>query len=287
MRADLRYLFASVAVTAAFTFFALAFPTMSRLFTIPGAVACFVVTVYFVWPEIRDFHKNRQKRVIALIGMIVCSIGFAGFAAFYFWPQGTEAAVEASPLDGAIQITSDLSQYPTTIPQNKIFEFQLNNNFMFEGSAFLSWSLPAGAPLPRDPAASPTSGIRLRISNYGKTAIINMRATFPIQFRAIEKIENGIKSGGIVKSATATTNPFSLGPGDFVDIYAMNYSTDAFAEVMIPETAQGFAPGSAKQETFKLIPPITLGMGLLPFVPKSPPVLPPPIPLPPSMQEKR
>ena len=57
MRADLRYLFASVAATAAFTFLALAFPNMSRLFTIPGAIVCFIITVYFIWPEIRDFHK--------------------------------------------------------------------------------------------------------------------------------------------------------------------------------------------------------------------------------------
>ena len=59
--ADLRYLFASVAATAAFTFFALAFPDMSRLLTIPGAIACFGLTLYFLWPEIRDFHKNRQS----------------------------------------------------------------------------------------------------------------------------------------------------------------------------------------------------------------------------------
>ena len=97
MRADLRYLFASVAATAAFTFLALAFPNMTRAFTIPGAMVCFILTMYFIWPEIRDFHKNRRKRVIVLIGMIACAIGFSGFAAFYFWPAAEVPAGPSGP----------------------------------------------------------------------------------------------------------------------------------------------------------------------------------------------
>jgi hypothetical protein len=283
MRADLRYLFASVAATAAFTFLALAFPNMTRSFTIPGALACFVLTVYFIWPEIRDFHKNRRKRVIALIGMIICALGLAGFAALYFWPQQSEIVAEGSPLDGAIQITGDPSQYPTVLPQNKIFELQLNNRFTTEGGAFLGWSLPAGSPLPsRDPSIAPSNGVRLRVSNYGKLASINMRVAFPVDFRAVIRTQTGTSSGDIVKSTTLTTNPFSIGPGELVDIYAMNYSTDAFATVVIPQTAQGFAPGSDKQETFKLIPPFLGGMSMPPFVPKSPPA-----PSPPNKQGKK
>jgi len=191
MRADLRYLFASVAATAAFTFFALAFPNMTRAFTIPGAIACFILTVYFIWPEIRDFHKNRQKRVIALVGMIVCAICFAGFAAFYFWPGKAEApAIEASPLDGAIQISCENSGYPTVVPPNKMYELQLNNRFTNDGGSFVWWTFPAGTTLPtRDQAISPIDGQRCRISNYGKIAIINAIVTFPVDFRAVDKME--------------------------------------------------------------------------------------------------
>jgi hypothetical protein len=287
MRADLRYLFASVAATAAFTFFALAFPNISRLFTTPGAVACFILTVYFLWPEIRDFHKNRQKRVIALIGMIVCTFGFAGFAAVYFWPHLTEVAAETSPLDEIIQISCDPSQYPITVPQNKIFELQLNNHFMTDGGAFLSWTLPTGATMPvRDPSSTPSFGLRLRISNYGKVAIVNTTVTFRVEFMAVEKIENGTKSGDVQKSVALTTLPFSIGPSEFVDIYAMNYSVDAYVQVSIPATAQGFAVGSGKRDTFKLISPLHAGMGIPPFAPKSQPTSAPPTPSPPSKPGK-
>jgi hypothetical protein len=228
-------------------------------------------------------RRGAKKRMVPLVGMIVCGIAFLGFASWYFWPGKTEAVAEKSLLDGQIQIASDLAQYPTVVPQNTFFELQLNNNFMREGGVFTTWSQPAGSPLPpRDPSVVPSRGIRLRISNYGKIAVVNARVTFPIEFLAVRKGDTGISSGEIIKSNTATTNPFSIGPGEIVDIYAMNYSINAFARVLVPPTAQGYMPGSDKLETFKLIAPVFAGMGLLPFVPKSPPVEPPPVPVPPS-----
>jgi hypothetical protein len=212
--------------------------------------------------------------------MIVCAIGFAGFAAFYFWPGKAEApAIEASPLDGTIQISCENSAYPTVVPPNKMYELQLNNRFMKDGGSFIWWTFPAGTTLPtRDQAVSPIDGQRCRISNYGKIAIINVTVTFPVDFRAADKMENGTKSGDIQKSAAVTTPPFSIGPGEFVDIYAMNYSTDTFAALSIPSTARGFTVGSDKLETFKLIPPFLSGTILPPFTPKSPPAQQPPSP---------
>lgn len=253
-----------------------------------GGIVVFLATVAVL--AFISLHEERKRRTVTgpIILMVLGALIFCGGAAWYFWPGKSEASPEISPLDGAIQITSDLSEYPTILPQHKIFEFQLNDSFTFEGSAFLSWSLPAGAALPRrDPTFSPSGGLRLRISNYGKVALINATVIFPVYFKEIEKTENGIRSGKVIKASTATTNPFSIGAGDFIEIYALNYSTSAFAELMIPQTAQGFAPGSEKQETFKLIPSISMGMGLLPFVPKSPPESPPPVPSAPNKQGKK
>jgi hypothetical protein len=231
---------------------------------------------------------RQRHQMWPIVGMAFFGIGFLGCVAWYFWPSKIEAGAEKSPLDGEIQIASDPAQYPTVVPQNTFFELQLNNHFMMAGGAFLTSSQPAGSSLPlRDPSIFPSNGIRLRISNYGKLAIVNARVTFPIEFMAIQKIDNGIRSGEVIKSSTVTTNPFSIGPGEIVDIYAINYSTDAFAQVMIPQTAQGYAPGSDKEETFKLIPSTFAGMGMLPFVPKFPPVLSPPIPLPPDRPGKK
>ncbi len=87
MRVDLRYLLASVAATAAFTFLALAFPNVSRLFTTPAAIGCFGLTLYLLWPEVLEFHKSRLNRVIALMGMVICGVGFICFAGLYLWPS--------------------------------------------------------------------------------------------------------------------------------------------------------------------------------------------------------
>jgi hypothetical protein len=40
--------------TGCVAFLAWAFPNMTRLFTIPGALGCFGFTLYFAWPEIRN-----------------------------------------------------------------------------------------------------------------------------------------------------------------------------------------------------------------------------------------
>ena len=77
------------------------------------------------------------------------------------------------------------------------------------------------------------------------------------------------------KTSVAIFPVFSIAPGESVDIYAMNYSTDAVAQVTIPPTAQGFVPGGERVETFKLIPPFLSGALIGPFVPKAPPAPPP------------
>jgi hypothetical protein len=77
MPADLRYLLASLAATAAFAFLPLAFPIISRLFTTTAAIAFFGLTLYFLWPEIWNLHETRQNRGVALVGMIVCAVSLA------------------------------------------------------------------------------------------------------------------------------------------------------------------------------------------------------------------
>jgi hypothetical protein len=69
------------------------------------------------------------------------------------------------------------------VPQNKMYELQLSNRFMTNQGAVVTWMFPAGTPLPsRDPSTYPKNGWRFRITNYGKTAIINIYVTFDVEF---------------------------------------------------------------------------------------------------------
>jgi hypothetical protein len=58
---------AAVFATACLAFLAWAFPNMSQIVTIPGAVACAVLAFYFLWPEIKQllsghgWHRREQS----------------------------------------------------------------------------------------------------------------------------------------------------------------------------------------------------------------------------------
>jgi hypothetical protein len=82
-------------------------------------------------------------------------------------------AADSSPLDNIVQISCDHSIFPSTVPQNKMFELQLNNQYIMAGGVFSAWSWPTGAPITRDPDMQPISGWRVRFSNYRKNCNYN------------------------------------------------------------------------------------------------------------------
>ena len=51
---------------AALACLAWAFPNMSRFITIPGAAICFVLAIYFLWPEIKKFRRTSISILIAI-----------------------------------------------------------------------------------------------------------------------------------------------------------------------------------------------------------------------------
>jgi hypothetical protein len=97
MDSGLRWAFAGTGATAFFTFLALAFPNMSRLLTIPGALLSLGVTIGFLWPEIKAFYAHPRYRTGALVGMLVCAVGFIGFCAWNWWPPKVAEPPMVSP----------------------------------------------------------------------------------------------------------------------------------------------------------------------------------------------
>lgn len=286
-RAALYIFLAGVGVAMVAAAGPLAFPDLPKIIWQIVALVGVLLTLSsaaFLFYEYRDLLRTKRPKL--RVGLLLLGIAFAGFIGWYFWHGKIESAAAPSSLDGTVQITFEHTRYPTFMPQNKVYELQLNDNFSTEIAAFLSFTLQPGDVSPyRNPALGPNFGAKFRIWNYGKTAAINAIFAFRIDYQAIEKIENGIKSGEIKKSGTVFTNPLSIGAGDFVEIYAMNFSTDAFASIVIPETAQGLALGADKPTSFKLIPALAPAVGVEPFVPKAPPTPPAQAPAPPNAQD--
>jgi hypothetical protein len=57
---------ATASLTVCLAFLAWAFPNMTRLFTIPGAICFFGLTVYFLWPEITSLGPRIAKYSVAV-----------------------------------------------------------------------------------------------------------------------------------------------------------------------------------------------------------------------------
>jgi hypothetical protein len=96
---------AATFATVCLAFLAWAFPDMSRLITIPGAIVCLGLTVYFLWPEIKNllvwiWHPPRKSPAdnsvtpadIAYNGAIAAAT-VAWFAAF--WRKRSIAIIAA------------------------------------------------------------------------------------------------------------------------------------------------------------------------------------------------
>jgi hypothetical protein len=298
MRPDLRYLFASVAATAAFTFLALAFPNMSRVATIPAAIACAVLTVYFVWPEIRDFHKNRQKRVIALIGMIVCSIGFAGFAAFYFWPSELKDTPKAEIV--AVQPSAPLlfewkwSRLPTIIPVSGTVWTMPNTAQIEFGGQPLFLSPRVGSPgdkLTWLEDQRQYGGVhRCDITNYADYPIFNLAMTFKTEFFKPEK-DGSHHPGPAAESYDRPVTISKIDPKETFSFYTYSDSR-MYVSISLPKEVTYLRDDKSQRETARLMPQAEQEIMMFPMTfidpaPKSPPVSPPPAPSPPGKRGKK
>lgn len=255
-------------------------PSMPRGFVRAGLFIGLAFIIYGtaftamgIWPD-----ELRPK----LLPIVAMCLGLSIFIAGSIWfsrmaPPRHEA--ETSPLDGTIQVSAEPANYPT-VASNKMYEMEMATPIISEGVVLVSFIYSVGTTFPaRNPDILPFSGWRFRITNYGKTAVINTHIPFRVEF-----YPNTEKSKKYVVSRAP---PFSIAPGESIDMYAMNYSTDTEVSVSAPEIAEGFVPGGTKPETFKLIPSLITAATIPPFTPKSLPALSHPAPAPPNKPEEK
>jgi hypothetical protein len=81
---------AAAFATGCLAFLAWAFPNMTRWFTIPGAVVCLCLTIYFLWPEIKSALSSRKK-IGAAVVLILMLGGLLG-AAFMATPANEDSS---------------------------------------------------------------------------------------------------------------------------------------------------------------------------------------------------
>ncbi len=94
---------AAVFATACLAFLAWAFPNMTRLLTVPGAMATGALAIYLLWPEIKAVAGSltagwepdgrvTNGRLRGLIGLVLlCALAGGGYLASHEWPAETGA----------------------------------------------------------------------------------------------------------------------------------------------------------------------------------------------------
>jgi hypothetical protein len=240
--------------------------------TVLGSVVLFFICDLGL--QIALWKGARLGTILASIGTIFIVVGaIVGLiGAFKIDHSREEKDTTASPLDDTVQLACEWTQLPTVAPAHPVTELQLNNNFIQAGGVYTFFSQQPNQELKLSNPDAPNYTWRCRFSNFGKTAVLNMTASIHVNFRKVIKTETSASSGEITKSADLVTLPFTLdATTGKLDIYVRNYSDNAYAEILVPNTAQGQLPGSERLHSFKLAPSQFGGFYLPPFERKSTP----------------
>ena len=95
------------------TLLALAFPNMSRLVTVPSAIACLALGIFFLRPEIQRFACHRTSFKFALITIFLPIA--AEVVALHFWPIATGPNIGLNKLAALSDAKPGLSPRPPAI----------------------------------------------------------------------------------------------------------------------------------------------------------------------------
>ena len=125
-----RWAFVLFFLAAAMAFLAWAFPNMTRLFTIPGGMGCFLAAVYFAWPDLKRLRiwalsvPTRKNIPIILGVVVVLAIGLG--CVFFSRPSqpakpitaSTQSSLVAAPVipQATPPATSSQTASPAAVP---------------------------------------------------------------------------------------------------------------------------------------------------------------------------
>jgi hypothetical protein len=259
MGVDLRYLFASVAATAAFTFLALAFPTLNRIFTVPALVIFAGLTLYFLWPEIGGFPKDR--RGFALIGMIVSAVGFAGFAGWYLWPTAEDPKATDAGQPASLYLQWRWARLPTIMPASGVIMTMPNVAQAELGAQPILLSPRPGTPGEKVSWGGENrtyAGIyRCEITNYADFPIFNLAMTFKTEFFPEEKDHQNPNAGSRSSSPIETYDrPIVIDKLDPKETYSFYAYSDSrmWVHIWLPENVTYLRDRSTSRETAHLLP---------------------------------
>ncbi len=202
----------------------------------------------------RDAEREGAKnRMIPLIGMIVCGIGFLGFAAWYFWPTQTQLT---SDLDNTIKLECSYEHF--RFPDDgKLFEIITSDDTAHTISFQSAWMTRENYALHPDSIGTSRGMInKCVVTNYNNQPVFNLEISLIAQFSDRNK-NTGIVSIIDRKNYKFPIQEINAGENNKIDIYIWN-NTVFDVILQFSENIELQRLGSAKREPVKLIPATNL-----------------------------
>jgi len=215
----------------------------------------------------RQAASHRNSKMFSIVGMIVCGVGFIGFAGVYLWPilRPTSVSVETAQVNqNPVQATAGpqpdivISLYlacrretiPTTSLPNKFLTI-LEITTAFGDGMVMEGTIPAGhqkLPWPPD-----TMAFRCELTNYGEKTVFDVELL--LNLTVWEAVRDTKEPGRISKGVTKPAKNYIFkiakidsGADRSIVFYIFNQSPN-FARVITNETATLQQLGTVDRKT--------------------------------------
>jgi hypothetical protein len=268
---EILWFFASLAGAAIFTALAVIVSPQSPLWrdVLVGGAYVLLVRAVLIFFDMRQPLRERPK-MIPIIGMVTCGLGFLGCVAWYFWPPSVPQK-EAAPLQekeaiqpGAQKQVSLLwecqtATVPTVVPSGGVntIEAMIDDNGTHPNVGFGFSNVPPGSPYRKDhfPAQ------KCSLINFGDETIFDVTIVFNVSFTRASDERSGIKNA-VAKGRSPNVPVRSLDRGrdNSYTIYILNLSRKFAVDIELPTTASYVTVGDSTRKEANFLP---LGMNEL------------------------
>ncbi len=231
------------------------------------------VAGHLVWRAIAD-HRGQTRRMAAIIGMIVCAVGFVGFAGWFFIQKptavvpttlastDTPATGVVAPItsfDDSISIECEmvLPQIPVASPDGQVNELNLFPIAPEQGGGGYGQRFgPANSPIKFvSDDLTLVSLYKCQVRNYGKIPVFNAKFFLFIRFMNAIKSENAAKLDSLKfeRPWEIKINRLEADPDRPFVLYVYNISEAVGVYATLPSVIELQPLGETKPQTARLI----------------------------------
>jgi hypothetical protein len=227
-----------------------------------GGAYILLVCAVLIFFDMRQPLKERPK-MMPLIGMVICGVGFLGCMAWYFWPSPQREAPllqtqEATQPGGAQKQVSLLwecqaATLPNVVPNGGVntIEITIDDDGTNPHVDFVVSNAPPGSPYRKGRFIAE----KCSLINFGDETIFDIPIGFNVSFTRVSDERDGIKN--VVAKGHSPNLPIrslDRGRDNSYTIYIINLSRKFAVDIELPTTASYVTVGDSTRKEAKFLP---------------------------------